>query len=142
MMRISRASLYAIHGLAYLAGQSRDRFVPISEILMHVQLPEKHLAKIFLGLVKGGLLRSIRGVSGGFALAQRARDIKALDIVRLVDGPADDPGCLMHPTRELDGSCCGIGRLLSDGRRKVTRTLSSCSLVDLAGISSRQRRRH
>jgi Rrf2 family protein len=131
MMRLSRASTYAVYGMAYLARQDRRRFVPISEILKHVPLPQKHLAKIFLGLVKGGLLRSFRGVAGGFALAKPPSEITALEIIRQVDGPVPVAECPIHSKASRQRPCCPVNHLMSEGRKLMTAILEKWSLSDL-----------
>jgi len=137
-MRLSRASTYAVYGMAYLAGQDRHRFVPISEILRHVRLPEKHLAKIFLGLVKSGMLRSFRGVAGGFALAKPPSTIKALEIIRRVDGPIPVEECPLHHKARQNRPCCPVNHLMSEGRKQMIAILGKWSLSDLAQPSLRR----
>ena len=135
MMRLTRASTYAVYGMAYLAGQDMRRFVPISEILRHVPLPEKHLAKIFLGHVKGGPLRSFRGVAGGFDPTKPPSKITALEIIRGVNSPVPVAECLIHVRANRQGPCCSVNQMMSEGPKLSASILEKWSLSDLAHSS-------
>jgi Rrf2 family protein len=130
-MRLSRASVYAVHGLTYLAGQPTMAFVPLSRIRDQVGLPEKHLAKIFQSLVQTGLLKSLRGVNGGFALARPADTITALDIIRDIDGHPPRGDCPVHPNARDVGRCCSVSRLVFEGRQRMADVLGQTTLAEL-----------
>jgi Rrf2 family protein len=105
-MKLSAASTYAFYGLAYLAAQPQDRFVPLSEITRCYDVPEKHLAKIFQQLVKARILQSARGVSGGFALSRSPDRISVLDVIEIIEGPIEQTGCLLlEKGCDRDGTC-------------------------------------
>lgn len=130
-MRLSRASIYAVHGLTFLAGQPSQAFVPLSKIRDQVGLPEKHLAKIFQALVRTGLLRSLRGVNGGFALARPADTITALEIIRTIDGHMPRSDCPVHPEAREGGRCCTVNRLVFEGRQRMADVLGQATLAEL-----------
>lgn len=130
-MRLSRASIYAVHGLTFLAGQPVRVFVPLSRIRDQVGLPEKHLAKIFQTLVRSGLLKSLRGVNGGFSLARPADTITALEIIRTIDGHLPRGDCPVHPDFRETGHCCPINRLVFEGRQRMADVLGQATLADL-----------
>lgn len=50
-------------------------------------MPERFLLQVLRTLVNEGLLKSTRGVDGGYRLAKPASQISLLDIVEAVDGP-------------------------------------------------------
>ncbi len=131
-MKLSRASTYAFYGLAYIAGQPEGRFVPLSEIHNRYDVPEKHLAKIFQLLVKAGILESARGVNGGFALAKPANRISPLDVIRILEGPIRESGCLL-----LEEDCdfhgtCGINAVWGRAQHAMLTVLRQATLADMA----------
>jgi Rrf2 family protein len=130
-MRLSRASIYAVHGLTFLAGQTAQKFIPLSRIRDQVGLPEKHLAKIFQTLVRSGLLRSLRGVNGGFSLARPAETITALEIIRTIDGHLPRGDCPLHPEIRDGAPCCSVSRLVFESRRRMADVLAQATLADL-----------
>lgn len=50
-------------------------------------LPERFLLQILRSLVTHGILRSTRGVEGGYALSRPAPEIHLLNIIEAIDGP-------------------------------------------------------
>ncbi|SYZ74110.1 putative HTH-type transcriptional regulator aq_268 [Candidatus Zixiibacteriota bacterium] len=99
-MQFTRAEEYGIMGVIYLAEQERDRVVPLSEIAQSQDVPEKFLAKIFQNLTKAGVVRSHRGVKGGFTFAKNPDEVTIREIVEIIQGPYHLIRCL----HEVD--CC------------------------------------
>jgi Rrf2 family protein len=131
-MKLSRASTYAFYGLGYLATQPTGRFVPLSEIRELYGVPEKHLAKIFLGLVRAGLLESARGVGGGFALAKAPERISALDVIAAIDGPIDESGCLLLQEPCEHHQICRINQVWRRAQHQMLGVLRQATLLDMA----------
>ncbi|HEY1067768.1 MAG TPA: Rrf2 family transcriptional regulator, partial [Pirellulales bacterium] len=50
-------------------------------------MPERFLLQILRNLVTHGLLRSTRGVEGGYTLVREPEDISLLDLIEAIDGP-------------------------------------------------------
>lgn len=85
-MTISRKADYALRAMTLLAGAPPERPMPIQELAETGGIPLKFLEQILLTLKRGGLLRSKRGVGGGYHLARPGRHISVGDIVALIDG--------------------------------------------------------
>jgi len=122
--------------MTFLAGHPSKTFVPLSKIRQQVGLPEKHLAKIFQSLVRTGLLKSLRGVNGGFTLARPAETITALDIIRIIDGHLPRGDCPVHPDSREGGHCCPVNRLVFEGRQRMADVLGKATLADLTRRTS------
>jgi Rrf2 family protein len=86
-MKLTKASGYAVAFLAYLAREKPDAPVPSHEIAREKGLPERFLPKVLKPLVDSGVLRSLKGPNGGYALARDPRDVTLLEVVEAVDGP-------------------------------------------------------
>ncbi len=83
----SRQCEYAIQSVIYLAQKKEGQLTTIKEISSHLKIPFHFLGKIFQKLTRKRLLRSTKGVSGGFCLAKPASEIVLMDIILAVDGP-------------------------------------------------------
>ncbi len=83
----SRQCEYAIQSVIYLAQKKEGKLTTIKDISSHLKIPFHFLGKIFQKLTRKKLLRSMKGVSGGFCLAKPASEIVLLDIILAVDGP-------------------------------------------------------
>ena len=87
-MKMTRASSYALHAVAYMAIQkSQDKPIASHHIAHERGIPERFLLKVLKPLVSARVLLSIKGPNGGYRLARPASDITMLEILEAVDGP-------------------------------------------------------
>jgi Rrf2 family cysteine metabolism transcriptional repressor len=86
VISITTKSPYALKALAEL-GRSGEGPVPIGELARRRAIPVQFLEQLFAVLRRAGVLRSQRGVKGGYALARPAHEITVLEVVELLDGP-------------------------------------------------------
>jgi Rrf2 family cysteine metabolism transcriptional repressor len=86
MMSITTKSPYALSALTELA-RSGEGPVPIGELARRRNSPVQFLEQLFASLRRAGILRSQRGVKGGYTFARPPADITVLEIVELLDGP-------------------------------------------------------
>lgn len=87
-MRVSTRGDYACRALLSLALRV-DEPGPTSvrDIAERTALPQPYLEQILLALKGAGLVRSKRGVGGGYVLARDPADIRLSEILSAVDGP-------------------------------------------------------
>jgi Rrf2 family iron-sulfur cluster assembly transcriptional regulator len=85
-MILSRPSSYAIRALAYLAVQPPGKLSGVREISDHVHIPGPYLSKILLQLRRGRLLRSYKGIGGGYELALPPHKISLFNVIQCIDG--------------------------------------------------------
>ena len=103
-MQFTKAEEYGMFGVLYLAEKDRAVVTPLSEISDAQNIPEKFLAKIFQSLSKAGIVRSHRGVRGGFTLSRDPRDITVKEVLETIQGPyflmkclKDKDACIRKP---------------------------------------------
>jgi len=87
-MKVSTRGDYACRALLSLAlhgGQAAP--TSVRDIAERTALPQPYLEQILLALKGAGLVRSKRGVGGGYVLARRPEEITLGQIVSAVDGP-------------------------------------------------------
>jgi Rrf2 family cysteine metabolism transcriptional repressor len=87
MISITTKSPYALQALAELGRQGADKPVPIGELARRRDIPVQFLEQLFATLRRAGILRSQRGVKGGYSFARPPAEITVLEIVELLDGP-------------------------------------------------------
>ena len=61
--------------------------MPIGDLARRRDIPVQFLEQLFAVLRRAGVLRSQRGVKGGYSFARPPGEITALEIVELLDGP-------------------------------------------------------
>ena len=108
-MRVSTRGDYACRALLSLALHADEEGpTAVRDIAERTGLPQPYLEQILLALKGAGLVRSKRGVGGGYVLARAPDEISLSQIVSAVDGPivAGDFG-LPHENGACDheGQC-------------------------------------
>ena len=133
-MRVSTRGDYASRALLSLA--LRENYVEptsVRDLAERTGLPQPYLEQILLSLKGVGLVRSKRGVGGGYVLARPAESITLAEIVAAVDGPiaAGDFG-LPHQDGACDheGQCVLLG-VWADVGNHMREHLSSFTLADM-----------
>ena len=61
--------------------------VPIAELARRRDIPVQFLEQLFATLRRAGVLRSQRGVKGGYSFARAPEEVTVLELVELLDGP-------------------------------------------------------
>src|SRR6516162_1725243 len=87
-MKVSTRGDYACRALLSLTLHAENNTpTSVRDIADRTGLPQPYLEQILLALKGAGLVRSKRGVGGGYVLARPAEEITLAQIVSAVDGP-------------------------------------------------------
>ncbi len=86
MQKSSRLAIFALIELA----SDPERQVSVSEIGEKYRVSAHHLAKVMHTLGRAGLVRSIRGVGGGYSFSGNARRVTLLDVIELFEDTSGD----------------------------------------------------
>lgn len=137
-VKVSTRGDYASRALLSLALHG-DEGGPTSvrDIAERTALPQPYLEQILLALKGAGLVRSKRGVGGGYVLARPPAEIALSEILAAVDGPIV-VGDFGEP--HADGACdhegqCVLLAVWADVGETMRRLLEQLSLADLASMS-------
>ena len=87
MISITSKSPYALLALAELGRSAGAGPVPIGDLAKRRDVPVQFLEQLFAVLRRAGVLRSQRGVKGGYMFAREPSAVTVLEIVELLDGP-------------------------------------------------------
>ncbi len=83
-MLMTRASEYALLSLIILAKASRP--LDVDSLSRELDISKSFLAKILQSLARKGILKSFKGVNGGFELARKSSEITVLEVLETVEG--------------------------------------------------------
>jgi Rrf2 family transcriptional regulator, iron-sulfur cluster assembly transcription factor len=100
MMELTRKTEYAVRGMLYLGKHQEGQFAMLGDIAQAMDAPRSFLSKIFQCLAKKGLVKSGKGIRGGFVLARPPERITLCEIVEAMEGPIMPNKCLM-----VEGMC-------------------------------------
>jgi Rrf2 family protein len=87
MFSVTAKSPYALSALAELGRSGAGGPVPIAELARRRDIPVQFLEQLFASLRRAGVLRSQRGVKGGYAFARQPGEVTVLEVIELLDGP-------------------------------------------------------
>lgn len=136
-MRVSTRGDYASRALLSLALHDDGGPTSVREIAERTALPQPYLEQILLALKGAGIVRSKRGVGGGYVLARDPSDIRLSEIVRAVDGPIT-AGDFGEP--HTGGACdhegqCVLLAIWGAAGAHMRRFLDSFTLADIAEMA-------
>ena len=106
-MRLTHLADYAVVIMTAAARREAGARLSASELAQETGVPLPTTQKLMGRLAAEGLLTSVRGASGGFALARPADAITLVDIVEAVEGPIALTSCVEHGRHDcqLEGAC-------------------------------------
>jgi len=131
-VQFTKAEEYGLLGILYLADKEPNIITPLSEISQAQEIPEKFLAKIFQSLSRSGLVRSHRGVRGGFTLGKRPDEITIKEILESIQGPYHLLKCIPEPVLCDKSEFCALRDLLVIAEKKLISVFAEHTLADLA----------
>jgi Rrf2 family protein len=85
-MKISTRGRYGIRLLIDLAEHIDEPHVALASIAERQSISVRYLEQVVVILRRTGFIRSIKGASGGYALARRPQDIIIGDVLRVLEG--------------------------------------------------------
>jgi Rrf2 family protein len=128
---------YGIHALAYIATKPAGDLTTLPELAewMRAIWPsasETYLSNVVQRMARGRLLRSHRGISGGYSLGRAAAKITIRDVVEVLEG-VDVNRCSLALSDECPvlGRCV-IQKRLTQLEENFLESLASVTIADLA----------
>ena len=106
MKLLSRNTDYAVRAVCYIA-KKRPGIVSVTELVEKLKMPRPFLRKILQALNNEGMLKSYKGMGGGFRLAREPEGVYLTDIMETFQGPFKLNECFFKRKTCPDrGSCC------------------------------------
>ena len=133
MIILSKMADYAVSLMVVMAEVPND--LHSAQRLAHMtSLPRPTVGNLLKKLAQAGLVRSVRGATGGYGLAQQPDDISVAAIIAAIDGPLGFTECSEnaddHSNCERAGFCTTRPhwQYLT---RAVNRAMADVSLTDM-----------
>jgi Rrf2 family protein len=129
---ISQTAEYALRAITFLAGQVEGART-VTQIAEATCVPAGYLAKVMQNLSRARLVKSQRGLNGGFSLARDPSELSVLEIINAVDPIRRFPECPLaiksHGTRH-----CPLHRRLDDAAQTVEDAFCKTMVSELVEI--------
>ena len=131
-MKISTKGRYGLRILVDLATHDAEKPRLIRDIAESQGISEKYISRLVIDLRKAKMIRSVRGVNGGFHLAKAPEDITLLDIMEAMEGPLAIVDCVHIPKKcDRNTNCAAreIWSKLNDGIRELMRGVTLADVL-------------
>lgn len=140
-MKISAQEEYGLRCLLQLAQAEKcGDLLTLSQIAKREGISTANAGKLLWILNKAGLVRSQRGIKGGYSLARPASQIRLNEVIHVLDEDTVDSFCRTH-TGVLDEcihtSDCGIRPVITGLHEIVQTALSEITLAQLLGTEAK-----
>jgi Rrf2 family protein len=103
-MNITQESDYAIRAILIMIKNQDKEIMDANTISELGNIPIRFLLKLLRKLIQSGIIKSYRGVNGGYALVKAPKDINLRTIVEAIEGPITINRCL------YDKEACSAGK--------------------------------
>ena len=137
-MKISTKGRYGLRILLDLAIHQSEKPRLIRDIAKSQQISEKYISRLVIALRKAGMIRSVRGVNGGFHLAMKPEDITLLDVIEVMEGPLSIVDCVSMPKRCRLSDNCAPREVWSKLNEDIRDLMRSTTLADILISYARQ----
>jgi Rrf2 family protein len=137
-MKLTRASLYALHALAFMAQERNNKPMASQNIARARNIPDRFLLKVLKPLVDKGVLGSVKGPNGGYTLNREPSEISLLEIIEaavpgeLTGGVPDEEKLNRASNAALNAR---LKSICDEGAEVLREYLARVTLADLIGLS-------
>ncbi len=136
-MRLSSMADYAVVTMAAAARHCGHARVNAAQLAEETGLPAPTVQKLVSRLTSAGLLRSSRGIGGGFKLARPAAAITLADIVEAVEGPIALTACVDQGKHDCGlEAACQVKPHWPIVNAALRGALAGVSLIQLAEVAA------
>jgi Rrf2 family cysteine metabolism transcriptional repressor len=130
-MKLSTKGRYAMRAMLDLAKHYGEGPVLLKDVARREDISERYLEHLFLSLKAAGLVNSVRGAHGGFALSRPPGDIKLMEIMLVCEGQMSLVECVTDPDMCSRSPRCATRDVWTELKNAMEKVLDSQTLEDL-----------
>jgi Rrf2 family protein len=122
---------YAVRAVLHLARAGERRRA--RDIAAAMSIPETYLPQILGALIRQGIVTSVAGPGGGYALARDPADVSLLDVVEAAEGPVRSGTCMLRGGPcYWDGRRCAVHDSWAQAQDSLAGSLAGVTFETLA----------
>jgi Rrf2 family protein len=130
MKLITRNTDYAVRAVAYMAKKS-GAIVTAAEMVAKLKIPRPFLRKIMQQLNRAGVVRSTRGIGGGFILVREPDKVRLTDIAKIFQGSFKLNECSFKKSLCGNRKICPLKKKIDAMESYIVEQLKGITLKDL-----------
>lgn len=133
-MKLSTKGRYGVRMLLDLALHQGEGQRTLKEVSEAQHISQKYMSRLLPKLVRAGIVKSARGVDGGYQLCKAPTEITFLQIVEIMEGPICLTPCAKDSTCPRFDSCpaTDIWKHISNSIREVLANVTLQDVVNSA----------
>ena len=129
-MQFSKTTTYALRILTLMASNPAKMYTSIS-INETLEIPKKYLQRLLTDLTRSGIITSIQGRNGGFALSKKPNKINVASIVEAVEGLKEEVSCFFGFEKCALDKPCSMHNVWTETHHNILNLLKKTKLSDL-----------
>lgn len=133
-MRLNQATDYAFRMVLHMAVLPEGSKITGGVLAREQVIPERFLLKIMRSLIAAGIMKSYRGVDGGFSLNKKPEDITLFDVIVAIEGDTYLKRYL-YDQNSCSKACCGhcsVYEVMAQIQHNLTKDLKAVTFDKLA----------
>lgn len=128
-MKITREADYALRIVAMIAEEGRQ--IEAKVIAEKNEIPYRFTLKILRKIVQSGIIKSYRGVNGGYVLNKAPSEITLKDVIEVIDGKIAINKCMEESGICRNDGVCRIQKQLYRVQKVLSEELEKITFEDI-----------
>jgi len=130
-VKLSTRTRYGVRALVDIAQYSTKSPVLLKDVAQRQAVSEDYLEHILIPLKAAGLIKTIRGIKGGFTISKPPAQIRLDEVVLILEKKVALVECVNTPTVYPRSDICATHILWQEITEAITKVLKSTTLLDL-----------
>lgn len=132
-MIFSRTAVHGIYAICYLSRQRCADVIPSATVAAALGITETHADKVLKRLATAGVVSSVRGRRGGYALTREMQEISVVEVLDALNPSEEESRLRAESCRRGNAKLCTAHRGLLRLEDRTRRALACETLEELAG---------
>lgn len=130
-MKLSTKGRYGTRAMLALSLHYDKDIIRLKDIAEREGIPARYLEQLIVALKIAGLVKSFRGVQGGYTLARPPDQIRLSEILQVLEGRMAPVECVDDPKACPHSSFCVARDIWLEMKKALVNILESSTLQDL-----------
>ena len=135
-LTLGKRADYAVRSILHLARHHGDGRRKAAEIAEDMAIPVSYVPQILATLSSTGLVSSVAGPSGGYALARDPAEVSLLEVIEAVEGPLQSKECVVRGGPCRWDEMCAVHVPWARAQQALVDELATATFADIAAIDA------
>jgi len=131
VLKLSTRGKYGFRAMLELAINYGNGPIPLKNVSEQLDISQKYLEQLVAALKSAGLVKSVRGAHGGYALAKHPSEIKLSELIRTLEGSIAPSECVNDSEVCPRSKSCVTRSVWAKMKEAMNGVLESTTLQDL-----------